>query len=114
MGNLRDQADWQCFRGGGGGGGGAGLPYEKVGDARREFLFWPPGGSKKGVVQAFKVPKPAAYGIGNARFVAKASFCREISLHSAPDILNGSVSTAKCYCLVFSSLSGTGTRDFDH
>ena len=24
---------------GGGGGGGGGLPYEKFGDARREFLF---------------------------------------------------------------------------
>ena len=32
------------------------LPYEKVGDARREFLFWPLRGTKKGVVQAFFDP----------------------------------------------------------
>ena len=38
------------------GGGGGGLPYEKVGDARWEFLFWPLRGSKKGVVQAFFHP----------------------------------------------------------
>ena len=36
-----------------GGGGGGGLPYEKVGDARREFWFWPLRGTKKGVAQAF-------------------------------------------------------------
>ena len=33
-----------------------GLPYGKVGDARREFLFWPQRGTKKGVVQAFFDP----------------------------------------------------------
>ena len=27
-----------------------GLPYEKVGNARREFVFWPLRGTKKGVV----------------------------------------------------------------
>ena len=35
---------------------GYGLPYEKVGDSRREFLFWPLRGTKKGVVQAFFDP----------------------------------------------------------
>ena len=30
--------------------------HEKVGDARREFLFWPQRGTKKGVVQAFLGP----------------------------------------------------------
>ena len=43
-------------RGGGGGEGGEGLLYEKVGDARREFSFWPLRGTKKGVVQAFFDP----------------------------------------------------------
>ena len=35
------------------GGRGGGLPYENVGDAHLEFLFWTPRGTKKGVV---KVP----------------------------------------------------------
>ena len=34
------------------GGVGWGNPYEKVGDAHREFLFWPLRGTEKGVVQA--------------------------------------------------------------
>ena len=60
--------------------------YKKVGDARRGFSFWPRRGTKKGVLQAFfdpwKVPKPAAYGIGNKRFIIKASLWRETrSLH---------------------------------
>ena len=33
------------------------LPYEKGGDARREFSFWPLWGTKKGVVQVFSDPK---------------------------------------------------------
>ena len=41
---------------GGEGGGGEGLLYEKVGDAPREFSFWPLRGTKKGVVQAFFDP----------------------------------------------------------
>ena len=32
------------------------LPHEKVGDARREFVFWPLRGTKRGVVQAFFDP----------------------------------------------------------
>ena len=40
---------------------------------------------KKAVIQVFfrtiKGTKPAAYGIRNPRFVMKASFCRECSLH---------------------------------
>ena len=39
------------------GGGGGRLPYEKVGDARRECSLWPLRGTKKGVVQAFSTPK---------------------------------------------------------
>ena len=42
---------WHCPRG-----WGAGTPYEKVGDARRKFLFWPLRGTKKDVVQAFCHP----------------------------------------------------------
>ena len=47
--------EWSHCPGGGGGGEG-GLPYEKVGDARREILIWPLRGTKKGVVQAFFRP----------------------------------------------------------
>ena len=55
-----------------GGGGEGRLSYEKVRDARRQFLFWSLGGTNKGVVQAFfdpyKAPETAAYGAGNGRF----------------------------------------------
>ena len=40
---------------------GAGLPYEKVGDARQKLLFWPPRRTKKGVVHTFRVPGPNRY-----------------------------------------------------
>ena len=67
----RDPGGWE---------GGDGLPYEKVGDAHREFLFWLLRGTKKGVVQGFfdpcKVPGTGANGIGSARFVIKTLFCR--------------------------------------
>ena len=57
----------------GGGGGGGEVSYEKVGNARRKFSFWPLRGNDGGVVQAcfrpWKVPKTAAYGLGNASFI---------------------------------------------
>ena len=86
----------------GGGGGGGELPYEKVGDACREFLFWPLRGTKTGSVRDRKSV------FRNTGLILSRNFP---SL--APEPLSGTVSTPKCYCLMFSTLSGTRTQDFD-
>ena len=56
-----------------------------------------------------KVPKTAAYGIGNARFVIKAFFVAEVHFADT-GTPSGTVPTIKCYCLMFSTLRGR-TRD---
>ena len=40
------------------------LPYEKVGDARLVFLFWPLRGTKKGVVQTVFPPQKGTKIVG--------------------------------------------------
>ena len=61
-----------------------GLSYEKLGDARWEFLLWPSRGTEKGVVQALlflPLPKAAANRLGNEHFAIKALFCCKNTLH---------------------------------
>ena len=84
------------------------------GAVRRESLFWLLRGTRKGVARAFfdpwKEPRTAAYGIGNARFIRKVSFCRGSSLQWHPSPYCGTA-TLKCYRLIFSAL--TRTIDFE-
>ena len=77
-----DEGVCVCGWGGGGGGGGEGLPYEKVGDARREiFVSTHIRGTKRAWFNHFSNCTSAAYEIGNARFAIKAIFCRGSSFH---------------------------------
>ena len=76
------------------------------------IFYWSPRGTAKGVVQALFEPQKDPQN-GNRRFVMKASFNRGSSLYYGREPLSSTVSTLKCYRLMFSTLSGTRARDFD-
>ena len=71
----------------------------------------------KNVVQAFCDPSkvPKIYSIRNRKrtFRNKGFILSRKFTSLAPELLSGTASTPKCYFLMFSSLSGNRTRDFD-
>ena len=81
------------------------------------IFFWPLRGTKKGVVQVF-YPFRKGTKTGSIwdrkRVFHNNSFILSWTFPSlAPEPLSGTVSTPKCYCLMFSTLSSTRTRYFD-
>ena len=86
--------------GGGGGGGGGALPYKKVGDASREEVlkracssfFRPLKGTKTGSIRDRKRM------FRNIGFMLSRNFPSLV-----PEPLSGTVSTRKCYSLMFST-----------
>ena len=107
-------APYTCnpVEGEGGGGGEGELPNEKVGDACREFLFWPLRGTKKSVLQAFfrplKCTKNGSIRNRKRKFRNRSLILSRDFTSLTPEPRSGTVSTLACYywCLAPQPLLG--------